>query len=398
MTGEARDGDARIDEVRQVADSADPVGDTGMDEHSEPSPEEAAATRAKPRPKRHFLALALAVVLVSVAAGIGVAAYRAYQSANTRALVEVSPGQAVTVLVPRGASAIEVGRLLAENGVVANARQFRTRAQDAGAGESLKAGRYELVTGMSYEAAIASLTAGPVVVRNKVTIPEGFTIEQIAARLEERAGIPQDEFLSLARGGAAEFAAEHPAVANAYQGSLEGYLFPKTYELKTDATARDAIEVMLRQFDKEIQAVDLSKAAARGLDLADVVVLASIIERETKVASERPIVSSVAYNRLSQKIRLDMCSTVEYVIKQHKLRLSYADLHTESPYNTYLHAGLPPGPIANPGLAALQAAAEPADTDYLYYVLTGEDGSHTFARTSEEFAQAKAKSKRVFGE
>jgi UPF0755 protein len=132
--------------------------------------------------------------------------------------------------------------------------------------------------------------------------------------------------------------------------------------------------------------------------LPQLVIMASIVERETKLAKERPLVSSVIYNRLDRDMRLDMCSTIEYVLKEHKLRLSYADLEIDSPYNTYRHAGLPPGPIASPGLASLQAAAGPARTSYLYYVLTGTDGSHTFARTSAEFARAKAKSKEVFGE
>ncbi len=187
-------------------------------------------------------------------------------------------------------------------------------------------------------------------------------------------------------------------LTGAYRNSLEGYLFPKTYQVKEGATARDVIEMMLDQFDKEIAAVEVSGAKKKNLTLADLVTMASIIERETKVAKERRVVSSVIYNRLHQKMRLDMCSTIEYVIKEHKLRLTYEDLNVDSPYNTYRHAGLPPGPIASPGLASLKAAAVPADTQYLYYVLTGKDGSHTFARNSEEFARAKAKSKEVFGE
>jgi len=312
--------------------------------------------------------------------------------------VNVEAGHEVALTVPQGATTDAVGLLLARAGVVANPRVFTLQVREAGADGMLRAGTYELRTGMGYEAAIASLTAGPAVKYVTVTIPEGFTVEQIAARMEKRAGIPRAEFLALSDRGAAEFSADHPYLATSYRGSLEGYLFPKTYRIEEGASARDVIEMMLDQFDEEIALVDVDSVKARGMTLPELVIMGSIIERETKVAKERPIVSSVIYNRLSQRMRLDMCSTIEYVIKQHKLRLTYADLNVKSPYNTYRHAGLPPGPIANPGLASLKAAASPADTQYLYYVLTGRDGSHTFARTSEEFARAKAKSKEVFGE
>ncbi len=343
---------------------------------------------------RALLALVLLLVLVAIVAGGLYSVLRA----DDRPLVDVPAGRAVTVIVPAGSTTAEIGQLLAEQGVVANAQEFRSIVRDAGAGQKLLAGTYALRTGMGYEAAIASLTAGPTVVYTKVTIPEGWRIEQVAARFEKQAGIPQAEFLALADRGASEFEADHPVLKGAYRGSLEGFLFPKTYQVKQGATARDVIEMMLRQFDKEIASVDLSRVSARGISVPELVVMGSIVERETKVAKERPIVSSVIYNRLARKMRLDMCSTVEYVIKQHKLRLTYADLNVKSPYNTYRHAGLPPGPIASPGLAALKAAARPTDTEYLYYVLTGRDGSHTFARNASEFEKAKQKSKQVFGE
>ena len=355
--------------------------------HSRPS-------RRKSRALGALAALAIAVVIILVGG------YFAWWSAFRRPLVNVEAGRAVTVTVPAGATTGDVAELLARQGVVANPRAFILRAKEADADGALKAGTYELRTGMGYQAAIASLTAGPPPPTDyvTVTIPEGFTVEQIGARLEKQAGIPAEEFLALANGGAGQFSAEHPYLEKAYRSSLEGFLFPKTYRVKDDYSARDVIEMMLDQFDKETASLDLSRAASRGITLPELVTMASIIERETKVAKERPVVSAVIYNRLAQKMRLDMCSTIEYVIKQHKLRLTYADLNVKSPYNTYRHAGLPPGPIASPGLAALKAAAAPADTDYLYYVLTGHDGSHTFATTPAEFARAKAKSKEVFGQ
>jgi UPF0755 protein len=292
----------------------------------------------------------------------------------------------------------EIGQLLAAEGVVPNAAMFRWKVRQAAAGADLRAGSYELTTGLGYEGAISALRAGPKISYTTVTVPEGFVLEQIASRFEEKAGIPAAEFLSLAKTGAAQFAGKHPYLTDAYKGSLEGYLFPKTYRVKEGATASDVIEMMLAQFDKEIASVDLETATARGYTVPQLVTMASIIEREAKVAKERPLVASVIYNRLGRKMKLQMCSTVDYVLPGDHFRLTNAETRTNSPYNTYLHAGLPPGPIASPGLASIQAAVEPADTDYLYYVLTGKDGSHTFARNDAEFAKARAKSKQVFGE
>jgi UPF0755 protein len=230
-----------------------------------------------------------------------------------------------------------------------------------------------------------------------VTIPEGFVLTQIAERLETKAGIPKADFLGLAQGHADEFSADHPYLADAYKGSLEGYLFPKTYRIKQGSTARDVIEMMLKQFDAEMKSVDTSEATSHGLSFNQLVVLASMIERESKLDKERPLVASVIYNRLARGMRLEIDATIEYILPGNRFRLTNRDLRVKSPYNTYRLAGLPPGPISNPGLAALEAAASPADTDYLYYVLTGKDGSHTFATNKADFLIAKKKSKEVFG-
>jgi UPF0755 protein len=230
-----------------------------------------------------------------------------------------------------------------------------------------------------------------------VTVPEGFTIEQIAARMEKQASIPKDEFLALVNSGAKEFSQTRPYLATTYKGSLEGYLFPKTYRIEQGSTARDVIEMMLQQFDKEIAQVGLVREGANGMTLNQIVVIASMVERETKVDEERALVSSVIYNRLRRGMRLEIDATIEYVLPGNTFRLRYSDLKLKSPYNTYLNAGLPPGPIANPGADALKAAAYPAKTGYFFYVLTSKDGRHTFATNQTDFLKAKRKSKEVFG-
>jgi len=305
----------------------------------------------------------------------------------------------VQVEIPKDSSTETIARTLEDKGVVGSALRFRIRARMLDADGELKAGVYELSTNMPDELVVERLVSGPEIKYSTVTIPEGFTVDRIATRLENETGIDKAEFLKKA-GNADEFASEHPYLKGAYRNSVEGFLFPKTYRIKEGSTATEVIEMMLRQFDKEVAGVDFSAAEKRGLDFYDTVTLASLVEREARVAKDRPLISSVIYNRLEQDKRLELCSTVDYALnkKERSIRLTLAETRTDSPYNTYRAKGLPPGPIANPGLDSLKAAAEPADTSYIYFVLTSEDGSHTFARDDAEFLAAKRKSKEVFGQ
>lgn len=305
--------------------------------------------------------------------------------------VTAAPGQPVQVEIPKGAGSAEIAELLANSGVVANPNMFRLKLRTSGRGGSLKAGVYDLTTGLDYDAVIAQLHEGPPIHYTTLTIPEGYTVEQIAARVEEKTGIPSADFLPLAKSGAKEF--DYPFLRNLPSDSLEGYLFPKTYRVKVGSTARDVVDLMLRQFAMETDGLDLSYAAERGLTKHDVVTIASMIERETKVQKDRPLVSSVIYNRLSKGMLLEIDATVQYVVGN-KARLLYRDLEVDSPYNTYRYRGLPPGPIASPGLASLEAATDPAQTGFLFYVLTHKDGSHSFAATNAEFLALKAEAKK----
>lgn len=306
---------------------------------------------------------------------------------------EVAAGQPVQVEIPPGADTAAIASVLADAGVIGNAAMFRLRARLEGVDGKLRSGVYDLETGMDHDAIVEELLAGPPISYTTVTIPEGFTVELIAERLEDEAGIPADEFTALALGQADVFEADHPYLSAAYEGSLEGYLFPETYRIVEDATAADVIGMMLDQFDAEFATVD--PPAAGGFSVHEIVTIASMIEREARIADERPLVSSVIHNRLARNMKLEIDATIEYVIKKNRPRLLNSDLRVDSPFNTYRYAGLPPGPIASPGLASLQAAAAPADTDYLYYVLTSADGSHTFTETYEEFLIAKEKSREV---
>jgi len=335
---------------------------------------------------------ALAIVCV-VTVLVGLAAWFLFSPG----LGDDSAGMPVQIEVNSGATTAQIANTLNAARVIGSVNAFRLRARLTGADGKLRPGVYDLSTGMSDSDVLAALQAGPKTRYVSVTIPEGFVLAQIAQRFEEQAGVPAKEFLNLARGGAETFVEAHPYLADAYDGSLEGYLFPKTYRVRAGSSATEVIEMMLRQFDTEIASVDTTQATRRGLSFNDLVVLASMIERESKLDEERPLVSSVIHNRLAKNMLLEIDATIEYVLPGNRFRLRNSDLRIDSPYNTYRRKGLPPGPISNPGLASLKAAAAPADTEYLYYVLTGKDGSHTFAETKAEFLIAKQKSKEVFG-
>jgi UPF0755 protein len=341
--------------------------------------------------KRTLRTVVTAVLLVLVVVVPAYAAYRVLFAPE----IKVTPGRAVRVEIAEGSSTGDIAEKLAMRGVIPSSTMFTIRARLDGIDSKFRPGGYNLSTGMEYDAVVERLLAGPPVRYTDVTIPEGFTVEQIAARFEEKAGIPAADIVALGLGGAEQFAPEHPYLAGVYNGSLEGYLFPKTYRVLDGSSAAEVIEMMLDQFDAEIGAVDMTVPTSKGLTLHQIVTIASMIEREARVAEERPLVSSVVYNRLAIGMYLETDATIEYVIKKNRPRLLNSDLRIDSPYNTYTNLGLPPGPIASPGLASLQAAAAPAETKFIYYVLTSKDGSHTFCETLEEFLIAKEKSREV---
>lgn len=301
---------------------------------------------------------------------------------------QVASGQAVEVVIESGSSTAEIGRTLADAGVVDNALMFRVKARSSAADGQLKAGTYSFATRSAYDAVLAQLAKGPEIVYYDVVIPEGFTARQIAARFSKETGVPEDELLALMTTGAAQFADGRPYLEGTNGGSLEGFLFPATYRIREGTTAQEIVGQMLDAFDKNFAQVDMAFATSKNLTVYDVVTIASILEREARIAEERPLVSSVIYNRLKKGMRLQLCATVLYEMPEGSDKVTYEDTKRDTPYNTYVHDGLPPGPISNPGLASLEAAAHPTDTKYLYYVLTGKDGSQTFCETYDEFQKA----------
>lgn len=226
--------------------------------------------------------------------------------------------------------------------------------------------------------------------RVKVTFPEGLRREEMADILEQKAGLSKDRYLELTAAGArgAQLAGTDA------ERSLEGFLFPATYDVGDSTTVEDIVDAQVEAYRQRAEDIDQSYARSKNLTRYDVLIIASMVEREVRVASERPIVAGIIYNRLKADMRLDIDATVQYALGSWKTELTAADLAIDSPYNTRRFKGLPPGPICNPGDASLIAAAKPARSTYLYYVARADgSGRHYFARTAAEFEAAVARAR-----
>lgn len=285
----------------------------------------------------------------------------------------------VFVDLPQGTGEMEIARRLTEAGVVPDPWTFRLAAWLSRADRRLQAGEYRFAEPATPFQVVARLARGDVYAAI-VTFPEGLTIPEMAA-IFERSG--------LGAAGDFETAANDGSLAGAFDpeaATLEGYLFPSTYTLPRRVGAAGTVRVMLAQFKKVFDARLQDEAGGQQLTVREAVTLASVIERETARAEERPLVSAVLRNRLARHMPLQCDPTVIYALKRAGKwtgNLTKEDLHVDSPYNTYRYPGLPPAPIASPGRASLQAAVHPADVPYLYFV-SRNDGTHVFSATLEE--------------
>jgi UPF0755 protein len=285
----------------------------------------------------------------------------------------------VDVVVPQGASLGEIADLLERNRVISSSRFFQLRARLAGRSGGLKPGHYHLRRDMRYTAVLDRLEQGlpPNVVR--VTIPEGLSRREAAPLVKGLRG----NYLRATRRNPNLDPRDYQAKG---ARSLEGFLFPATYELKKGKPVRSLVAEQLAAFKRSFARVDLRYARTKNLTPYDVLIIASMVEREALLARERPIIASVIYNRLRNDIRLDIDATVRFVVHKWNGALTVSELENQSPYNTRVHPGLPPGPIGNPGLASIKAAAHPARTGYLFYVTAVcGNGRHRFAKTDAEF-------------
>jgi UPF0755 protein len=288
--------------------------------------------------------------------------------------------------VERGENAQSVAQSLEKKGLIRSALAFKLLTRIDGAGASLKAGTYRITAGMGAREILGQFVSGKQALV-RVTVPEGYTLGQVAALFDRLGLAKKEDFLAAARDPAILADLGIPA------SSAEGYLFPDTYLFPLSFTAEGALRSMVAAFRERLALIPES-AALSPSELQQRIILASIVEREYKDPDEAPLMASVFYNRLKIKMALESCATVVYVITEHLGKphpevIYDRDLKLDDPYNTYRHRDLPPGPISNPGMTALKAAFYPASTKYLYFrVVDAEAGRHHFSTTLEEHIKA----------
>lgn len=298
---------------------------------------------------------------------------------------EGAPGPAVRVEVAAGMSGRDVGRLLAQHGLVDHELLFRLAIRLDKQKGSVKHGRYDLPQGLSPTQLLHLLYEGPNVTLRpeeipddqKLKIPEGLSLQQIAGLFDD-----PDAFLEAAR------SPELIEKIGIEAETLEGFLMPNTYFFDAPPTPREAVERMVDQFMADYQALMEEVPGAASRSILEVVTVASLVEEEAAVPEERPLVAAVIYNRLAKGMALDLDATLQYALGKYGERMLDEDKAVDSPYNTYRYAGLPPGPICSPGADALRAALSPSDEDYLFFVSNADGKTHVFSRTMAEHAEA----------
>jgi UPF0755 protein len=322
----------------------------------------------------------LAVLAVLAVAGGGVVLYARSQLDAPTAV----HGVPVSVEIKPGETLDQLADDLQAQGLIKSAFWFKWFARFKGLASHLHAGRFKLDSGMVASAVVARLEGNPDVVLKRVVLAEGLTAQQMAGRVAAAGlGITADQYMAEVRTGVftEAFLQGRPAGA-----SLEGFLFPDTFDVPAGTTAHQLVEMQLADFGR--RAGSLLRAPPKGLSAYQLVVMASIIEREARFDADRPIVASVLYNRLDAGMDLQVDASVLYGLGIVGRSPTIDELHQDTPYNTYLHPGLPPGPIANAGLASLQAAAHPATTRFLFYVSDGCGHNHYSTTQAEHDQQA----------
>ncbi len=304
---------------------------------------------------------------------------------SSRSVILAEP---VSITIPDGAGSKTIAGILKDNGVIRSEGAFVRYVKRNGLGQDLRSGSYTFSGEQSLADVCTALKKGRGnATEVRVTIPEGLTVEQTAEIFAEKGLVDKDAFINYTLNG--DFSYDY-LPAKGTPERLEGFLFPDTYQISTSWDEEDIVNMLLRQFDKVLTEEWREQAEANGMSIYEVVTLASIVEREAKVAGDRPIIAGVFLNRLDIGMKLESCATVQYALGEVKPVLLYKDLEIDSPYNTYKNQGLPPTPIAAPGKASLEAALYPTESDYLFF-LAKPDGSHFFSKTLAEHNAAKNK-------
>jgi UPF0755 protein len=294
--------------------------------------------------------------------------------------------KAVRVTVPAGASFGAAVDSLARSGVISSPKLFGFYASVRGRDRELKAGTYVFQPGTSWNGVLDALTRGKGLVHT-VTIPEGFSLASIAQLIGRALSVPPESVIAASSDTALRHRLDVPTP------TLEGYLFPDTYTFAEGTSPSEAVRTLVGRFEQVWKPEWDARLQELTMSRHDIVTLASIIEKEARLAEERPVISAVYHNRLRIGMLLQADPTVQYALGKHVDRVLYKDLEVDSRYNTYKHVGLPPGPIASPGAASIEAALYPANVPYLYFV-AHPDGHHEFRQTFSEHTEARAQIRR----
>lgn len=316
------------------------------------------------------------VILVLLVGGMGFSSWWAW------ATNPYSPtGNSEKITITPGTTAAQLAEELHERHLIRSAWVFRFLVRAQQTEFKIYVGDYLLTPAMSPDEMIKRLNSSVALVTNRVTIPEGYTTEQIIDLLVQKGIGSKAEFTKVVT----EDGFTYPFLKDAPKGihRLEGYLFPNTYDISVKTTPHAVIDLLLQQFAKELTPEVQKQLDTIKLSVPQWVTLGSLIEKEAGKASDRPLIASVFMNRLKIGQPLQSCATIQFLLGTPKEKLFGKDLLIPSPYNTYLHSGLPPGPIANPGHASLQAVLHPTQTDFLYFVVK-KDGFHAFSKTYAE--------------
>lgn len=344
---------------------------------------DAAPAPEAPRPRRRWLWRLLGygfAVLLSLMVCAAFAGYLVYDRVTRPGVA----GEGIKITIPEGASGRDIARLLQDKALVENEILFRV-AMKLRPGSGIKHGYYLVPKGLSPVEMLALLRNGPnrgpdpdeIPPDRRVTVPEGLSLAQASQLFKD----PQ-AFVA---------AASDPALISSLgikAATLEGFLLPSTYFFDAPPTEREVVERMVKEFQGEYAKLLKDYPDSAGQDLIKIVTIASLVEEESRVDDERPLVAAVVYNRLKQNMALGFDSTLQYALNKYGERMLDADKAVDSPYNTYLNTGLPPGPICSPGVKSLRAALNPADVDYLYFVSNADGKTHTFSRTYAEHTKA----------
>jgi UPF0755 protein len=297
-------------------------------------------------------------------------------------------GAPVRVNIPQGAGLRSVSDSLARSGVISSPKFFRVYAAIRKSDRTIKAGTYMFRRGEGWNVVLDQLRAGKGIV-HVVTIPEGFSLFQIQPLLAAKLSVPPESIDVATRDTAVRHELDIPTA------TLEGYLFPDTYVFPDGTTARAAVDAMVKKFEQVWKPEWTARLDTLHMTRNDVMALAAIVEKEARLPQERPVIAAVYMNRLKHGVLLQADPTVQYALGKHVARVYYKDLEVESPYNTYKHKGLPPGPIASPGKPSIEAALYPANVPFEFFVAF-PDGHHEFRKDLAGHEQAKAEARRAW--